>query len=172
MAPLRTPRATKMPMAMTARTTAVDRPHRVAGIADGARRHPRRGGALHEPLQIRRPDFRDPATAKIGQNVQAKRRLVIPGELPDLSHDVSTCSSGATPHDFLLAGPHAASGAGARRYGASWSGSGMRSPSRSRTAPASTAASAPPHQMASGLVCRRTPPIAGPRAREPVKVRL
>src|SRR5437867_979272 len=48
----------------------------------------------------------------------------------------------------------------------------MRPPSRSRTAPASTAASAPPHQTASGEVCSRRPPIAGPSAREMLKVRL
>src|SRR5581483_1700654 len=72
--------------------------------------------------------------------------------------------------DFELVGSHAAFGVDASRDGASWSGSGMRSPSRSRTTPASSAASAPPHQMLSGLVCRRTPPIAGPRAREPVNV--
>src|SRR5437762_9615780 len=47
---------------------------------------------------------------------------------------------------------HAASGAGPRPDCASRCGSGMRPPSRSRTAPASTAASAPPHPMASGEV--------------------
>jgi hypothetical protein len=66
---------------------------------------------------------------------------------------------------------HAASGAGSRRDGASRSGSGMRPPSPSRTPPASTAASAPPHQTVSGEVCRSRPPIAGPRAREMVKVK-
>src|SRR5256885_5229141 len=46
-------------------------------------------------------------------------------------------------------GTHATSGAVARRDGASRSGSGMRSPSRSRKAPASGGAGARPHQMGS-----------------------
>jgi RNA polymerase sigma-70 factor (ECF subfamily) len=51
------------------------------------------------------------------------------------------------------------------------SGSGIRSPSRSKPAPISATAKAPPHQMASGEVASRTPPAAGPRATPAVKER-
>src|SRR5436305_2495842 len=74
-------------------------------------------------------------------------------------------------HDLLVTGPQLASGADSRGVCASRSGSGMLLPSRNNTPPASTAASAPPHQTASGAVCRRRPPIAGPRAKEMEKVR-
>src|SRR2546428_12098033 len=50
----------------------------------------------------------------------------------------------------LVAGPQAASGADARRDCALRSGAGMRPPRRSRTDPASPAASAAPHTMALG----------------------
>jgi hypothetical protein len=65
---------------------------------------------------------------------------------------VSNWGGSSTMVRSLLAGRHAASGADPRPGGASRSGSGIRPPSRSRTPPASTAASAPPHQMASGEV--------------------
>lgn len=51
------------------------------------------------------------------------------------------------------------------------SGSGIRSPSRSRTAPVSATARAPPHQIASGEVESSTPPMAGPRVTPAVKLR-
>src|SRR5712691_8481397 len=51
------------------------------------------------------------------------------------------------------------------------SGSGIRSPSRSKPAPVSAAARAPPHQTASGEVASSAPPAAGPRATPAVKVR-
>jgi hypothetical protein len=51
------------------------------------------------------------------------------------------------------------------------SGSGIRSPSRSKPAPVSATARAPPHQTASGDVASSAPPTAGPRATPAVKVR-
>src|SRR5215470_2474017 len=51
------------------------------------------------------------------------------------------------------------------------SGSGIRSPSRSKPAPVSATARAPPHQTASGEVASSAPPTAGPRATPAVKER-
>src|SRR6185437_623970 len=51
------------------------------------------------------------------------------------------------------------------------SGSGIRSPSRSKPAPVSATAKAPPHQTASGDVASSAPPTAGPRATPAVKER-
>src|SRR5215472_6836354 len=51
------------------------------------------------------------------------------------------------------------------------SGSGIRSPSRSKPAPVSATAKAPPHQTASGEVASSAPPTAGPRATPAVKER-
>jgi hypothetical protein len=54
---------------------------------------------------------------------------------------------------------------------ASKSGSGIRSPRRSKPAPISATAKAPPHQTASGEVASSAPPAAGPRATPAMKVR-
>src|SRR6516165_1483143 len=51
------------------------------------------------------------------------------------------------------------------------SGSGIRSPSRSKPAPVSATARAPPHQTASGDVASSAPPTAGPRATPAMNVR-
>src|ERR1700751_872005 len=51
------------------------------------------------------------------------------------------------------------------------SGWGIRSPSRSKPAPVSATAKAPPHQTASGDVASSAPPTAGPRATPAVNLR-